>query len=263
MRLAAAVPHRRPSGEELQVDGTAGSRRGSFSSVRRALLVLCLSASAASAADRVAQARENQTEALKQLFADAGVGYPADELYLRAFKQEKQLEVWSGPRGKPLSLVQTYPICAASGELGPKREEGDLQVPEGFYEIKSFNPTSNFHLSLEVSYPNASDKVLGTKGKLGGLIYLHGNCVSIGCIAITDGPAEQVYLMALDARVKRVPIHIFPRRLDEATLKASEADPNYAFWRQLQPGYLGFERTRRPPSVKIDLKSGAYAVSSK
>jgi murein L,D-transpeptidase YafK len=229
----------------------------------RSLLVLCLVASSAFAKDRVAQARENQTDALKKLFADAGLTYPADELYLRAFKLEKQLEVWSGPRGKPLTLVQTYPICAASGELGPKREEGDLQVPEGFYELKSFNPTSNFHLSIEVSYPNASDAVLGTKGKLGGLIYLHGNCVSIGCIAITDGPAEQVYLMALDAKLRRLPIHIFPRRLDSEGIAALGDGPNLPFWKQLQPAYLSFEKTRRPPTVKVDLKSGAYVVLSK
>ena len=229
----------------------------------RTAFVLSLLCSAAFAKDRVATARQNQAEPLKQLFADAGLKYPPDELYLRAFKEEKQLEVWSGPRGKPLKLITQYPICAASGELGPKREEGDLQVPEGFYEIKSFNPTSSFHLSMEVSYPNASDRVLGTRGKLGGLIYLHGNCASIGCIAITDLPAEQVYLMATDAKVRRLPIHIFPRRLDEAGLKSLEASPHFEFWKQLQPGYALFEQTRRPPVAKVDAKTGAYKVVAK
>jgi murein L,D-transpeptidase YafK len=228
----------------------------------RTTLALCLLASVALGKDRVSKARENQAEPLKKLFADAGLTYPPDELYLRAFKEEKALEVWAGPRGKPLKLIQSYPICAASGELGPKREEGDLQVPEGFYEIKSFNPTSSFHLSMEVSYPNASDRLLGTKGKLGGLIYLHGNCASIGCIAITDGPAEQVYLMASDAKLRRLPIHIFPRRLDEAGLKALEKSPHFEFWKQLQPGYALFEQTRRPPTAKVDAKTGAYSVRS-
>ncbi len=231
--------------------------------MRTIWLLIAIFSLDAAAKDRVATAREGQAEALKKLFADAGLTYPPDELYLRAFKQEKQLEVWSGPRGKPLSLVATYPICAPSGALGPKREEGDLQVPEGFYEIKSFNPTSNFHLSMEVSYPNASDRVLGTKGKLGGLIYLHGNCVSIGCIAITDGPAEQVYLMASDARVRRLPIHIFPLRLDAAAIKSAQNSPHLEFWKHLQPGYTQFEQTRRPPTVKVDAKTGAYSVLSK
>ncbi len=229
----------------------------------RTALVFVVLCSNAFAMDRVSKARQQQAEALKTMFADVGLKYPPEELYLRAFKEEKELEVWSGPRGKALKRVATYAICAASGELGPKREEGDLQVPEGFYEIKSFNPTSNFHLSMEVSYPNAADRVHGTKGKLGGLIYLHGNCASIGCIAITDGPVEQVYLMAKDARVRKLPIHIFPRRLNEGVLKTLEKSPHFEFWRQLEPAYQVFERTHRPPQVKIDAKTGIYSVATK
>ncbi len=229
----------------------------------RLALGFALVASVACAKDRVSDARAAQTENLKAMFADAGMSYPPDELYLRAFKEEKELEVWAGPRNKPLTLIQKYPICAASGELGPKRQEGDLQVPEGFYDIKSFNPTSSFHLSMEVSYPNASDRVLGTKGKLGGLIYMHGACASIGCISITDGPIEQVYLMASDARLRKLPIHIFPKRLTEAGLKSLEKGAHLEFWKQLAPGFTYFEQHRRPPAVKIDAKTGAYAVISK
>ncbi len=229
----------------------------------RTALALALVASVAIAKDRVTVARQSQVEPLKKLFADAGLTYPPDELYLRAFKAQKELEVWAGPRGKPLKQIIRYPICAASGTLGPKREEGDLQVPEGFYELKSFNPTSNFHLSMEISYPNASDRVLGTKRKLGGLIYLHGGCASIGCLAITDGPAEQVYLMASDAKVRRLPIHIFPRRLDEAGLKELQTSPHFEFWKQLAPAFALFEQTHRPPSVKVDAKTGAYTVLPK
>ena len=53
----------------------------------------------------------------------------------------------------------SYPICAGSGDLGPKRERGDGQVPEGLYEIDRFNPTSRYHLSLRVNYPNLSDRL--------------------------------------------------------------------------------------------------------
>ena len=47
-----------------------------------------------------------------------------------------------------------------SGTTGPKRAEGDYQVPEGFYYINEFNPNSKYHLSLGLNYPNASDKIL-------------------------------------------------------------------------------------------------------
>lgn len=223
--------------------------------------MVLLWAAAAGAEDRVADARKRRTEDVKALAKAAGLSYPVGEVYLRAFKKEKVLELWAGEAKKPLKLVKSYPFCAASGELGPKRREGDLQVPEGFYELQSFNPQSNFHLSLQVSYPNASDRVLSDPKKPGGAIYIHGNCASIGCIAIEDGPIEEVYLFALDAKVRRIPIHIFPQRLDEAGAKEAQAGPHAAFWQQLVPGYALFEANRRPPSSKVDAKTGGYVVS--
>ncbi|MDY7231765.1 L,D-transpeptidase family protein [Hyalangium rubrum] len=223
----------------------------------------------AGAEDRVAAARQNQAQVLPALFTAAGVAWPPTELYLRAFKHERELEVWAGAAGKPLVKVKTYAFCAASGELGPKRQEGDLQVPEGFYTIDLFNPRSAYHLSIRVSYPNESDRILGRR-PLGGAIMVHGNCVSIGCIAIEDGPIEELYLMTLEAKRKMgrdVPIHIFPRRLNAEGLAALEQLPQaqanaalLAFWRGLAPGWSHFEETRRPPRVSVDPKTGAYRV---
>lgn len=195
------------------------------------------------------------------------MAYPPEELYLRAFKHERELEVWAGARGKPLTKVKTYPFCAASGELGPKRRQGDLQVPEGFYTIDLFNPWSAYHLSMRVSYPNESDRILGRR-PLGGAIMVHGNCVSIGCIAIEDDPIEELYVLTQDARAKmdrQVPIHIFPRRLDAAGLAELAKLPHAteqlrAFWRGLEPGWRLFEETRRPPRVSVDPTTGAYRV---
>jgi murein L,D-transpeptidase YafK len=224
--------------------------------------LLLLWAASAGAEDRVADARQRRTGEVKALAKAAGLTYPVGEVYLRAFKKEKVLELWAGEAHQPLKLVKSYPFCAASGDLGPKRREGDLQVPEGFYELQSFNPQSNFHLSLQVSYPNASDRVLSDPKKPGGAIYIHGNCASIGCIALQDEPIEEVYLFALDAKVRRIPIHIFPQRLDEAGVKEGESSAHAAFWKQLAPGYALFEASRRPPAVKVDAKTGGYAVSA-
>lgn len=231
------------------------------------LLLAC--AVTAHAKDRVAAARQSKAKVLTQLFAAARVAYPPEELYLRAFKHERELEVWAGAQGQPLKKVKTYPFCAASGELGPKRQEGDLQVPEGFYTIDLFNPNSAYHLSIRVSYPNESDRILG-KRPLGGAIMVHGNCVSIGCIAIEDDPIEELYLLTMDSRAKmgrNVPIHIFPRRLNAAGLAELQKLPQatealMAFWRGLEPGWRLFEETQRPPRVSVDPKSGAYRVRS-
>lgn len=235
------------------------------SSVRLALAALAalvLAAPAARAADRVADARTRRSADVQALARAAGLQYPVGEVYLRAFKHERVLELWAGEgKRQPLKLVKQYPFCAASGELGPKRKEGDLQVPEGYYELQSYNPQSNFHLSLQVSYPNASDRVLSDKRSPGGAIYIHGSCASIGCIAIEDGPIEEVYLFALDARQRRIPIHIFPRRLDEAGAGALQAQPHWPFWSQLVAGFRLFEASRRPPLVKVDVKTGGYSVA--
>jgi murein L,D-transpeptidase YafK len=234
---------------------------------RLLFLLGLLATSGAWARDRVAVAREARERTVAGTFAAVGVSWPPEELYVRAFKQERELEVWAGARGQPLRKVKTFPFCAASGDVGPKRREGDAQVPEGFYTLDQFNPRSQFHLSMRVSYPNASDRIRGQR-PLGGAIYVHGACASIGCIAIEDGPIEELYLMVLEARARMgrdVPFHVFPRRLDAGGLAVLaghlRATPELlAFWRELEPGWRFFEETRRPPQVSVDTRTGTYTV---
>lgn len=223
----------------------------------------------ASAQERVEQARKARSADIAALFKKAGVAFPPEEIFLRAIKDEDVLELWAGRRGEPLVHVRDYEVCMASGGPGPKRMQGDLQVPEGFYVIDRFNPWSNFHLSLGINYPNDSDRIRGVKGRLGGDIFIHGSCVSIGCLALRDGPIEELYLIALaarDAGQKRISVHLFPARLDPAGLKRLEADagpdaPLVGFWKELQPGFAAFEESRRPPRVSV-LEDGRYRVKS-
>ncbi|MEW5738343.1 MAG: L,D-transpeptidase family protein [Myxococcota bacterium] len=224
-----------------------------------ASLVLFLALEAAGA-DKVKEVRQRRAADLQALVTAAGLSLPVDEVYLRAFKAERELELWAGKKGQPLTLVKRYPFCAASGELGPKRREGDLQVPEGLYVVPEFNPTSNFHLSMKVSYPNASDRLRSDRDRPGGLIYLHGGCASIGCIAIEDGPIEEVYLLALDARVRPIRFDIFPRRLTDEAMASLEDAPHAAFWKELKPAFDAFETSRRPARFTVDAKTGAYRI---
>jgi murein L,D-transpeptidase YafK len=152
-----------------------------LASVRLLVMLTGLLSSVAIANPRLDSIRKARADDVKKLLADAGLPAPVDSVYLRSFKEEKVVELWAGKKGAALVLVKTYPVCAASGALGPKRTEGDLQVPEGLYEISEFNPGSNFHLSMKVSYPNASDRQRSDARRPGGLIYMHGNCASIGC----------------------------------------------------------------------------------
>ncbi len=206
---------------------------------------------------------------VRKLFADAGLPYPCRSIFLRAFKADDELELWAAQRhGEPMTRVQTYSICARSGELGPKRRQGDEQVPEGCYHIHRYNAWSGFHMSMRVDYPNASDRVRGHKHDLGGAIMVHGGCATIGCIPIEDGPIEEVFLASLDGRRKGgrlTPIHIFPTRLDEAGLRELKTHPDatpdrLTLWRELQPVYEAFETTKIVPDVEIDRATGTYGL---
>lgn len=220
---------------------------------------------------RLARIRKRVQPDLETRFAELGIAYPPERAFLRAFKHEGELELWAAETaGDALTRVETPPICATSGVLGPKRRYGDGQVPEGVYSIHRYNAWSGFHMSLRVDYPNASDRIRGVGGSLGGAIMVHGDCVTIGCIPIENGPIERVFLTVLDASragKEKVPIHIFPARMDDAGMRMlkthAAGDPDLlAFWRELEPIYRAFEDTQRVPDVEIDRKSGAYAVAA-
>ena len=147
-------------------------------------------------------------------FKTKNLVWPPSAVYVRSFKYDRQLELWvKEDSAQKFVLFKTYKICMQSGTMGPKRMEGDYQVPEGFYHINEFNPTSNYHLSLGINYPNSSDRILSDSIKPGGAIYIHGNCVSTGCIPISDEPIEELYIIAGAARSQGqefIPVHIFP-----------------------------------------------------
>jgi murein L,D-transpeptidase YafK len=218
---------------------------------------------------RVRTAAREKDKSLKQLFTQKGLAYPPHALLLRAFKKEGTLELWAenGTSGAYL-LVKSYSVCATSGTLGPKRRFGDEQVPEGFYELDWFNPQSNFYLSLHVSYPNKSDRILGSRMNPGGDIFLHGNCVTIGCLPITDDGIKEVYWLAVLAKSsgqKHLPIQIFPARLTDRELdrlaREHRAEPQVVeFWTNLKAGFDYFEAHHRLANVRID-RGGKYAFN--
>ena len=218
---------------------------------------------------RVRAARNRTQPGLEELFKKAGLTYPPQRIFLRLFKLEAECELWAASRANgQLTKIKTYAICAASGELGPKRREGDGQVPEGFYYISVFNPWSNFHLSLKIDYPNAWDRILSDRGHPGGDIFIHGSCVTIGCVPLRDGPIEEIYLAAVDARSSgqaRIPVHIFPGRMQplQPELEGlSEHDPVLqAFWQNLQEGFTYFETKHLLPKITVDSR-GKYLFSA-
>ena len=134
-------------------------------------------------------------------FRAAGVAYPPAAVALVGLKRERELQVYAGPSPSALRHVFTVPVLAASGRLGPKLREGDRQVPEGLYRIESLNPNSRFHVSLRIGYPNAHDRARALEEQrvgLGGDIMIHGSAVSIGCLAVGDVAAEDLFVLAAE-----------------------------------------------------------------
>jgi len=214
---------------------------------------------------RYRAAVEEKQAALIDRFERLGIAYPPTHVLLVAYKQERQLELWlrSQPEQKMI-LFETYAFCESSGVLGPKRRQGDLQIPEGYYWVDRFNPASNFWLSLGINYPNRSDRILGTAKDLGGDIFIHGACVTIGCIPITDDKIKELYLLAVEARhagQARIPVYIFPARLETENLeKLIAAHPMHrALWQNLAEGYRRFQATRQPLEYRID-EQGRYQL---
>jgi len=216
---------------------------------------------------KVAQAFQAKEDTLHKQFEAQHISWPPKQLYLRSFKYDSQLEVWVRNNSKePFKLFKTYKVCALSGSLGPKRMEGDYQVPEGFYYINSFNPKSNYHLSLGINYPNVSDAVLSDSIRPGSDIYIHGNCITVGCIPLQDDPIEELYLMASFAKDNGedfIPVHIFPIRYNnpkssEYLLKTAKDDKEYLhFSAHIREVYDYFEQHRKLPLISVNNK-GEY-----
>lgn len=185
-----------------------------------------------------------------------------------AYKYESEVEIFAKTKAESLyKKIVTYSICSKSGQIGPKRKQGDGQVPEGFYFIDRFNPVSSFYLSLGINYPNLSDKKKSNATNLGGNIFIHGSCVTIGCLPMTDDKIKEIYLYAINAKnngQQRIPFYIYPFRMTEQKFieykkKYSNKTELIDFWTNIKLGYDKFEKEKTELIISIS-KTGDYII---
>lgn len=210
-----------------------------------------------------------RADSLQSEFKKRGLKWPARYVYIRSFKYDGQLEVWvKNTEKEKFKLFRTYKVCLQSGAMGPKRMQGDYQVPEGFYYINEFNPNSAYHMALGLNYPNASDKILSDPERPGNGIYIHGSCVSVGCIPVNNNDIEEIYVIASAAKASGedfIPVHIFPVRYNNRSSLAFldnylQNNPSLKkFTMQLKSAYEKFEATKEAPVILIDPK-GNYVI---
>ena len=181
-------------------------------------------------------------------------------MLLRIFKQTHELELWRQDRSGTYVLINTFEICHFSGALGPKKRTGDMQAPEGFYTVTpaQMNYASREFLSFNTGFPNQFDRA---HGRTGSALMVHGGCRSAGCYAIKDAPMQDLFAAMRDAFAggqREIQLHIFPFRMDVMNTAINTGTANQAFWDQLRPGYVQFERTHR--ELRVSVVNGRYLV---
>jgi len=121
-------------------------------------------------------------------------------------KKERTMELMRAGQA-----IKTYKIALGGEPVGPKMRQGDHRTPEGVYVIDRRNAQSQFHRSLHISYPSASDRERARKVGVspGGDIFIHGlpngygfigsahraRDWTDGCIAVTDQEIEEVWTL--------------------------------------------------------------------
>ena len=178
---------------------------------------------------------------------------PSSPVLIRTYKKEAELQIWKMKSDGQYALLKTFPMCRWSGQLGPKKTEGDRQVPEGFYTITpgQMNPNSNYYLSFNVGYPNAYDRACGPHRR-----HHHGawHLFVSGCFSMTDAQIAEIYALAREAfngGQREIQMQSYPFKMTAENLAKHRLDPNIAFWKQLKNGSDHFEVTKTEPPVLV------------
>jgi murein L,D-transpeptidase YafK len=221
----------------------------------------CLNFLGTGSEDSVAPGDRQLPASTQALLAIKGMKVEAP-IFVRIFKEESEFEVWKYKDGR-FQHFRTYPICAWSGELGPKVQQGDRQAPEGFYTVSraQMNPHSLYHLAFNIGFPNTYDQANGHSGSA---LMVHGNCKSAGCYAMTDAYIEEIYILAREAfNAGQTKFHVqaLPFRMTTWNMMRHRLNEWYPFWVKLKEGYDAFEETGKPPIVKVCGKQYLVNVS--
>jgi murein L,D-transpeptidase YafK len=215
---------------------------------------------------RVKNAQEEKSKKINEVLSKNGMDFNTLNILLIAYKDDDELELYAKNKTETVyKKIANFKICARSGQLGPKRKQGDNQVPEGFYTINRFNPASSYYLSLGLNYPNAADKLKSKANNFGGDIFIHGDCVTIGCMPMTNDKIKEIYLYAVYAKnngQNNIPVYVFPFRMNEKNMERYQIFGTFTnetinFWKNLKTGYDMFFKDKKALNISVD-KNGDY-----
>ena len=209
---------------------------------------------------RVRSAISEKQTVIEQHLEKSGLTIDNYHVLMVAYKEEDELVLYvKGIDEDSYERISKFEICSKSGSLGPKRRQGDHQVPEGFYHIDRFNPASSFHLSVGLNYPNLADRRKSTFDRMGGDIFIHGACVTIGCLPMTHDKIKEIYLYAIHARNNgqlQIPVYVFPFRMTDVNMssyaeKYKDNQDLLDFWTNLKVGHDQFHQNKQEVSFSV------------
>jgi murein L,D-transpeptidase YafK len=132
-------------------------------------------------------------------------------------KTERRLLLMRGER-----VLRSFAVALGLSPSGPKQHEGDFRTPEGVYRLSGRNPSSDYFLAIQLSYPGPEDlrRARADGVAPGGLIMIHGQPNrpsrpleyyqtrdwTNGCIAVSNADMVDIWLMTPD----NTPIQILP-----------------------------------------------------
>jgi len=189
---------------------------------------------------------------LRIAFEDLGLAYGAP-IFLRIIKEQKRLEVWVQRGRGAFVRLRFYKICGSSVRLGARRPGRSTAQPEGFYALDAggLRPQSVAYLGLDMGWPNAFDRAQGWSGPPS---LLQAGCAIEPHFGLTDQDMEEVYALvhaALSAGQRKVALHIFPFEMSVLRMLTQPEGRDTSFWRQLAPAWQAFERTKKPPQMRV------------
>lgn len=216
--------------------------------------------------ERVRTAIKDKQDFIEKKLKENQIAIDNLNLLFVAYKDNDLLDIYAKTKKETTyKKILSYDICSRSGQLGPKKKQGDRQVPEGFYHIDRFNPTSNFYLSLGLNYPNLADKRKSKSSNLGGDIFIHGSCVTTGCLPMTDNYIKEIYLLAVHAKnngQSKIPVYVFPFKMTNQNMttyrgKYKDNKDLTSFWDNLKIGYDRFIKDQKELNIKVT-ENGDY-----
>lgn len=187
---------------------------------------------------------------LISFFSKAKVTYPPRDIALLAFKSERKVELWAKNSNQPWTHIHNFPLTGFSGRLGPKLRVNDKQIPEGVYKLVNFNPFSSMHLSMMINYPNNFDREKGYldgRQNLGNNIFIHGNNLSVGCLAIGDYAIDQLFILARRVGLSHIQVIIAPNDLrHKKPFTSTLAQPRWLpeLYKQIEVSLKPFNKTK-------------------